>query len=265
MLYHFDYGAEPGIRTTFESIENAFRWGRGEISIAFGARISGAARDAGNTPTTVLRPGLALGQITSSGLWKEYDPTATDGSEVFRGILGGPAVRATDIDGNNQNKLLAVIVAGPIIASKVYGLDGMARAQAQGRFLFDDDLVGYRLPFVRVIAKTANYTVLASDHDTIFTNQGAVGAVNFTLPTIARGLRFRFVCEADQDLTVTAATADTLVTFNDAAADSVALSTAAKRIGGGLEVVANADATKWLGFPFHWDNGTVGNAWTVAT
>jgi hypothetical protein len=259
MLYVFDYGAEPGIRATFESVENEFRWGRGEISVAFGARISGAARDAGSSPTTILRPGLALGKITASGLWKEYDATATDGSEVFQGILGGPAVRATDISGSNQNKLLAVIVAGPIKAAKVYGLDYLARSQSKGRFLFDDDLNAVQIGWRHEQAKTSDYTIVAADTGKLFTNTGATGAVTFTLPTLAAGLVFDFFVVADQNVTVASAAGDDMVIFNDVAADSAAFSTAGQLIGGRLRVTSNAAATKW-----YVENLSV-NTLTVAT
>jgi hypothetical protein len=241
-----DWGAQPGIRPERSEIQNEFAWGRRELSIVFGAQLSGAARDSGATPTSVLRAGLALGQITASGLWTNYSATATDGSEVCRGFLANPAVRMTDLDGNNQDKSVAVIVGGPVIASRLYGLDQQARAHCYGRFIFDDDLAGNSMGWPRVAAKAADYTVTEADNNTIFTNQGAGAPVTFTLPAIARGLRFRFFAEANQNLIVAAAAADTMVCFGNATADSIAFQTANEIIGGCVEVVANADATKWL-------------------
>lgn len=100
-----------------------------------------------------------------------------------------------------------------------------------------------------VAAKTADYTVLASDGGGVLTTRGAGGAVNFTLPATASlpvGWTCRFFNVAGQNMTVTAAAADTMVVFNDATADSIAFSTAAELIGGGLEVVW--DGTGWLTF-----------------
>ncbi|MGA4923433.1 hypothetical protein, partial [Bacillus subtilis] len=57
----------------------------------------------------------------------------------------------------------------------------------------------------RIVAKTADYTLIASDSGTIFTNQGAAGAVNFTLPALASidaAFRAEFFCEAGQTITV---------------------------------------------------------------
>ena len=247
-IFAYDWGRTAGPGAEKSEPQNPFAWGTRALALVFGATIDGATRDAAASPTSVLRVGLLLGVVTSSKKWKQYDPTATDGTQVARGILATPALRTVDIDGSNQDKAAAVIVGGPVVASKLYNLDALARAHMYNRFIFDDDLAGNMFGWRQVIAKTANYTVTAADNGTIFTNQGAAGAVNFTLPTIARGLKFRFFVEADQNLTITAAAADTLVVFNDAAADSIAFSTASEKIGGCFEVIANADATKWLVF-----------------
>jgi hypothetical protein len=65
--------------------------------------LSGAARDAGNTPTTTLRGGTLLGKITASGKLKEYTPGASDGSQNFYGVLLDD-VRVIDNTGANQDK-----------------------------------------------------------------------------------------------------------------------------------------------------------------
>ena len=159
--------------------------------------------------------------------------------------------------------MVPLIIAGPIQASKVYGLDYLARAHLHGRVLFDDDFVGNQSGWRGVVAKTADYTVTAADNNTIFTNRGASGTVIFTLPTIALGLRFRFYCEADQTVTLTAATADTIVTHNDLAADTVSIAggTNAKKIGASIEIYANDNASKWLAIPSGWLTAdTAGNS-----
>lgn len=102
-----------------------------------------------------------------------------------------------------------------------------------------------------ISAKTANYSVVAADLGTTFTTRGASGAVNFTLPatsTISAGWWARFFNVADQDIIVTAATADTMVVFNDPTADSIAFSTTGEQVGSGVEVVW--DGTGWLTFVF---------------
>jgi hypothetical protein len=59
-----------------------------------------------------------------------------------------------------------------------------------------------------VTAKTANYTVLASDSGVYFTNVGASGPVNFTLPSEASGLNFCFSNPPGFQLQITAAGSD---------------------------------------------------------
>ena len=53
------------------------------------------------------------------------------------------------------------------------------------------------------VAKIANYTVLATDKYTNFTNTGASTAVNFTLPTATEGFNVSFAATVAQELRVT--------------------------------------------------------------
>jgi hypothetical protein len=69
---------------------------------------------------------------------------------------------------------------------------------------------------------------------------GATAGVNVTLPAIGTGpFHFRVINGSDVDLTATAAVADTIITFNDLAADSVAFATSSEKIGGELEVLSD--------------------------
>lgn len=119
--------------------------------------------------------------------------------------------------------------------------------------------MGSRAPIM--LAKTTNYTVAASDSGTVFHTTGASGAVNFTLPAINTGpWHFLFINGADQNMTVTAATADTAVTYNDLAADSVAFSTSSEKIGGAVEVWCDGTTLFVLGRP-----ATIYQTITIAT
>lgn len=85
--------------------------------------------------------------------------------------------------------------------------------------------------FVTVVVDT---TVTANQSGTWFLNTAATeAAIVFTLPAISTGPWIFFFCAvADVTLTVSAATADTLLAFNDAEADSVSFSTASEKMGG---------------------------------
>lgn len=257
------YGRVPGFSSAAETYESVVSWGKEGLAVVIGAIINGTARDAGNTPTTVLRPGLLLGQITSSGELKEYNPAGTDGSEQVYGILLS-GFRMQDLDANNVNRFVWVLVGGPVQASKLILLDNQARRQMANRFLLDDDILGRRnggyLRWRREQAKTANYTVVANDAGTLFTNTGAAGAVTFTLPALAVNAGpFGFLVAADQNVTVASAAANQIIAFNNAAASSLAFSTVGSRIGGFLEFYTNVAGTKW-----HVENHSQGNAITVA-
>lgn len=235
----------PGQQASRESVEKRLLWGPPGHHVVTSAVLDSTTVDARSTLTNELLPGLVLGKITSTGKYVHSLPTATDGSQVAVALLG-VAVNTKDAGGTARDQFAAIVVSGAVVASECGGLTTSARGQL-GRILFDDDFIGNRWAGAKVvIAKTADYTVLTTDNGAIFTNQGASGAVNFTLPAITRGLHYQFCVEADQNLTITAATADTLVVFNDAAADSIAFSTSSEKVGGWFEVFANADATKWL-------------------
>jgi len=114
-----------------------------------------------------------------------------------------------------------------------------------------------------VVAKTADYTITAKETGTLFTTIGATGGVNFTLPTNVAGLEFWFMAAVDLELMVTAETADTLITFNDAAADSVAFTTASEHIGSGFIVVGDGDW--WHVFTLASNGGSIAASLTIAT
>lgn len=102
----------------------------------------------------------------------------------------------------------------------------------------------------KIAVKTATtYSIVAADIGTIFTNRGAGGNIAYTLPvtsTIAAGWHCRVFAVAAGTVTVSSATADTMVVFNDATADSIAFSTSSEIIGGAAEFVW--DGTGWLTF-----------------
>src|SRR5262245_47078456 len=114
----------------------------------------------------------------------------------------------------------------------------------------------------RLVAKTANYSVNPGKGDfsgSIFTNRGATGAVTFTLPNPNAGLAetlYDSLSVVDQTLTVAAPTGKVL-TFNNAAATSVAASTAGQKIG--AAVSAYCDGVSWVV-----TGRTVGVTYTVA-
>lgn len=122
---------------------------------------------------------------------------------------------------------------------------------------------GYLQPVQRIVAKTADYTVLVTDAcGTLFTTRGAAGAVNFTLPLTGNGLPagwwVEFLNLVDQNMTITGGVADTLIADGDLTSDSVAASTASHKIGARVKVT-------WDGTAFIANGVSVGATYTVAT
>lgn len=262
MLMTDSYGIVPGLTTSRETYESEFRWGSQFQGVFANALIDGNTVDSGNSPTYELRPGLVLGQVLTTGKYKQYSPTATDGTEVACAVLV-EALRMQDFSGTATDRFYAVLVGGPLQASKLIGLDLMARQQMD-KFIFDDifGIPGnHWFPWKRFQTKTSAYTVVANDNYTLFDNVGATAAVTFTLPTLANGYFFGFRVQADQNITVASSEGDNMIALNDASADSVAFSTGSQLIGGMVVVYTNPGATKWIV-----ENRSAGtNTITVAT
>jgi len=259
---HFAAFIDPfelaGMGTPVETTEGEFQWGEIATWQLMPIQIDSAAADAGSTPTTVLRRGLLMGQVTATQKFKQYNPTATDGTQVAvgalymgRNLLDPNTAAAVDHVG-------VLVIAGRVKSGNLILLDEQARRQLQGRFIFDDRVGlatfgGYN----RVLAKTGNYQVTAADTNTNFTTTGNAAPINFTLPAIANvapGWRARFSNVVDQNMTVTAP-AGLLIAFNNLAATSVALSTAGNKIGSGFEIMVADNAAKYIAIPY--GQGTV--------
>ncbi len=242
MLMNDSYGMFPGLTTARETYEAEFMWGDQKQAVIMGGLISGAARDSGNSPTTELRKGLLLGQILSTGLWTTYSPTATDGSEVAGGVLM-ESFRTQDFEGNNKNIFYGILVGGPVQASKILNLDGMARPQMR-KFMFDDigNVQGNSyFDWKRFQTKTSNYTIVASDNFTLFDNTGAGAQVVLTLPAIAPGYKFGAQLSAAQVLRFTSAEGGNLI-----GTSLTQTSASATAIGGLIVVYSNPAGTKWI-------------------
>jgi len=114
-----------------------------------------------------------------------------------------------------------------------------------------------------VTAKTSAYTITAADSGTVLTNRGATGSVTFTLPTVAaefNGVNVIIMAVvAAQNVVISAQTTGQIVTFNDAAANSITISTTNEIIGAAFRLIC--DGTSWLALPMLNEGQTV----TIAT
>jgi hypothetical protein len=166
--------------------EGSFLVSQIEQSYLLGVVIDGAARDAGNSPTTTLRPGLIMAQVTASKKYKQYDVAGTDGTEVPVGVLSA-ATKVIDADGANQDQTAVLVAGGILKQANLILLDTNARRVMRERgFIFDDELTT-EVPTARKVNLAAATQALTAAQS----GQKFVGAVDavFTLPAAAPALK----------------------------------------------------------------------------
>src|SRR5260370_10107509 len=160
-----DFGTVPGSAATLSEIELALTWGPAtQVSLSYGITVDASTVDARSAVTSELQIGLLMGKITATGKYKQYAPSATDGTQVVRGALGFQ-VKMIDSTGATRDMLSHLMIGGKVRNAALGGLDGQSRQQMANRFIFDDDLPSayLRYPWLREISKTGNYTVLPTD------------------------------------------------------------------------------------------------------
>ena len=97
------------------------------------------------------------------------------------------------------------------------------------------------------IACTDATTVTADNSGAIYTTRGAAKHIAFTLPAKECGLHYTFLNAVDYNMTISSDADNTMITFNDATAASIAFSTAGNLKGAAAWVFC--DGTRWYGIP----------------
>ena len=122
-----------------------------------------------------------------------------------------------------------------------------------------NDCVAYGVlrPKLKVIVKTADYTVTPDDYGSVFTTRGGSAGVTFTLPAAGdtnTGEWALFVNVADYNMIVSGAD-EGLVVFNNLTADNIGFGTTSEKIGGTL--LAISDGTSWIVLPLATETQTL--------
>lgn len=225
----------PGVGSTVSTSESELLWGSDHArssALWQSGIISSAAADAGNTPTTELRPGLIVGIVTSSGEYEEWDADASDGTQDIAGIVDVP-IRTTDYDGTAQDRVFRILrgkaairaskllIQGTALTSHVDEFLARRQLHAAG-FVLDDDPLGYKAgASPRTQTVSANTTVTEAENGTTFFDTATDST--FTLPTIHPGLEYEFVSTGVGAMTIASSEGDNMVVPGDASADSVTL------------------------------------------
>jgi hypothetical protein len=97
------------------------------------------------------------------------------------------------------------------------------------------------------IACTDATTVTADNSGAIYTTRGASKAITFTLPAKEIGLHYTFLNAVGYNMTIASDAVNTMVTFNDATADSISFESENNLIGAAAWVFC--DGTRWYGIP----------------
>jgi hypothetical protein len=266
MATNLFYGSSPtpGVSTNERMVdENNVLQGRWEHTQWFQGTIASTCVDTNSSVTTNLRNGLLLGK-DSNGEYTIFDPTGLVANSTKRlDAILLKSLSMLGVEGSVEDKQSGALLATGIVdpsklvyaASSSRGIVGNAyeyhirkQLAASGNFIFEDEPVEVPLFHWKYEdAKTADYTLTEADRDVLWTNEGDDGAIEFTLPTTAKkDLAYYFYVVANQNLTVTAGTADTIIALNNAAADGVAFSTTNQKIGGSFAVIG--DGAKWKVF-----------------
>lgn len=226
--------------------EREILWG-GSIGqmglLAKSAQFSGASRDAGNTPTTILRPGLLMGRVTSGLEYEEWDADAADGTQDFAGVLDMNELRMQDFDATNQDRHYRLLVGRAPVRARQLLIEGAAflghaheylarRQMCAAGFVFDDDPQGYKAGAFRAPSYEAATTdTLTADQNGMTLYYSNAASVTVTLPAIKPGLEYTLIRAADEEFIVVSPTADNVIVGNDLSADGVTFTTAGEQIG----------------------------------
>lgn len=164
---------------------------------------------------------------------------ASSGNFTFRGGREWRLAWTTDT-GPSTGTVDVEITRGNLYSNTVYLTNGSTG-------------IGNLMRGRNVVVKTTDYTVLVTDSDTVFTNEGATAGVNFTLPTAVSDYTYTFIVQDADGITVTANTGDTirLAGSVSAAAGNISSTT----IGSAVILVC-INTTEWVAI-------SIVGTWTV--
>ncbi len=141
----------PGVNTRINSLDIRplfFPTESRERKTVVTAVVSGASRDAGNSPTTAVRGGMLMGKVTASGKLVPLDLALSNGGQTFHSVLMGDW-KAIDDNGADRDERLSVCVSADIIPSQLlykglalvgHASEAAIRTAMRAKFfIFDDE------------------------------------------------------------------------------------------------------------------------------
>lgn len=161
---------------------------------------------------------------------------------------GGSATFGGNVTvGGNGMVVAATAIQAPSTGLIYWQLQTIMSSPANGSILFQNQaqsqpagILGGRV----VTAKTTNYSIAAAtDSNTLFTNTGAAGEVDFTLPTAVAGQTYTFYVDVAQTLKVIAGASTTIRVAGSVSASAGNITNST--IGGCVRLTA-ISSTKWI-------------------
>lgn len=233
-----------GLTAALYTQEREIIWGGSDTRLQIlykNSVVDGSIRDAGNSPTTLIRRGLLLGKITATGKQLQWDATATDGSQDLSSV-NNMELRAQDFNAVDTDRVFATILQAPLIAGQLL-IKGLALVGHTDEYLarrmlrnagcvLDDDPMGYLAGAPRSPSYEAATTdTLTADQNGMTLYYPNAASVTVTLPAIKPGLEYTLVRVADEEFIVVSPTADNVIVGNDLSADGVTFTTSGEQIG----------------------------------
>lgn len=244
MAFQQVYGGrhrKPGISSTVETFENEFLWGTYPSQQISGLAIDGSTRDTGNTGYThILRPGILLGQNSSTKKLFVWNPSAIDGTEYIWGVLAGNGLSMLSNNANTDRFDGLIVVGGGLLSNRLIipgttavgivgnALEYVARQQLRANFMLNDSYMfgrpDWTIHTVSAAEQSAGITLLHSDSHREYHNSG--GTLTATLPaTPYKGVRYRFYAQTPttDEITVASGSSNILVPGDLSSASSLSV------------------------------------------
>lgn len=236
-------GQMPGVYPSIQTTEANLVFGRDSDLLMGNVQWIGSAQtDAGNTPSTTLRAGMLLGIVTSTKKLAVWDALATDGSQIYWGVLGYD-ISMLDSNGVAEDKNTQIIRKAPFVAGALF-IKGVAlvghadeaaarRQMIQNGCMFDDASSATYSGGSTMANNTvsgATHAPTAAQSGTRF-NYTQAGTATVTLPAIQSGLVYEFLQTVAQTLVVQSTEGTNIIDLGALNASSITFSTGGKQIG----------------------------------
>lgn len=151
-------------------------------------------------------------------------------------VLGTPTSgNLTNCTGYNANSLAGTTLNSGVTASSLTSFGSAPTLSSP--------IINTPNTKLKVTAKTADYTLLTTDSGQVFTNAGAAGTVNFTLPVAAAGLYYEIIATAAQTVALVADAGHTIRNGGSVTSSGGAFTSDATK--GPVLIVKATSTTEW--------------------